>query len=196
MESRSPTLQVDSLLSEPPGKPGHGCDIFLHFSKDTSPNTFCWFVLTFAWTMSCLASLFPVLFRAFICSLGPWLPAYIKHVNLNPMKGFQCVGWMGLVCFNPHWRVIKLIMFGKSLLFSPVSMSFEADQMPERQSGEITQLDANVLRAKWLKGAADYWLQYMNIQLIFIFSKVSYCQLYLISLVQRPFASHSLQNKC
>ena len=33
----SPALQVDSLLSEPPGKPGHGCDIFLHFSKDISP---------------------------------------------------------------------------------------------------------------------------------------------------------------
>ena len=29
MESRSPALQVDSLLSEPPGKPGHGCDVFL-----------------------------------------------------------------------------------------------------------------------------------------------------------------------
>ena len=55
---------------------------------------------------------------------------------------------MGLVRFNPHCRVIKLIMFGKPLLVLPVGMSFEADQMPERQSGEITQLDANVLTAK------------------------------------------------
>ena len=55
---------------------------------------------------------------------------------------------MGLVRFKPHCRVIKLIMFGKPLLVLPVGMSFEADQMPERQSGEITQLDANVLTAK------------------------------------------------
>ena len=55
---------------------------------------------------------------------------------------------MGLVCFNLHCRVIRLITFGKSLLFLPVSTSFGADQMPERQSWEITQLDDNVLRAK------------------------------------------------
>ena len=89
-----------------------------------------------------------MLFRSFICPLGPWLPAYIKSANLNPMRGFQCVGCMGLVRFKPHCRVIKLIMFGKPLLVLPVGMSFEADQMPERQSGEITQLDANVLTAK------------------------------------------------
>ena len=89
-----------------------------------------------------------MLFRSFICPLGPRLPAYIKSANLNPMRGFQCVGCMGLVRFNPHCRVIKLIMFGKLLLFLPVGTSFEADQTPERQSGEITQLDANVLTAK------------------------------------------------
>lgn len=65
-------------------------------------------------------------------------------------------------------------------MFLPVGISFGADQIPESQPWETTQLDANVFGAKWLKRAGDYWTSVyeysanLYFQQGFLLSTVSY----------------------
>ena len=158
-------------------------NIFSYFSKDSSDSNFCWFVLTLAWTISCLAYFFFLsFFKAFFQLFGAHscLLIFISVLIENQWEVFNV--W-------DEWNLFTLVctvrwsggsVFGKSLMFLPVGVSFGADQIPDRQPWETTQLEADVFRAKWLKRAGDYWTSVyeysanLYFQQDFLLSTVSY----------------------